>query len=709
VDTLLRVGLSNALAAAILALLAAGVGWLCHRPALTHGLWLLVLLKLITPPLLPIALFRSDPPVPAADEEMIGPWTELIPESMTQSLPADPLPEDPIQPPLADPPAEKPAEPISWQQPILMLWLLGSVSWWMLAAVRLYRFRRLLRFARPAPVAVAEQARRLAGQLGLSHCPTVWFVPAPLSPMLWALAGSPQLLLPADLWKRLSAGQQDTLLLHELAHLRRRDHWVRGLELLVLGLYWWHPVVWWARRELREAEEQCCDAWVVWASPAAAPAYASALLETVAFLSQARPILPLTASGIGPVHLLRRRLTMIMHGTTPRTLSGAGFLAVLGLAVVLLPLLPTWAQTEPQKAGDDEPQAGQQVNPPEHADDATPAAQADKAQGSTRYGQNAPAAQQGNRAVRPPRTVAQQTRAEQIEKLQDEVELLEVQLEVKRAQMSAGEQSVKRAMQHLDRLQQLSNQGAVSMEVLEKARDEVEAQQVQLLIKRAELKEPEVLLKQARRRLANLQGERRPGGSAANQRETATKRTNPTSQYGRPATESADQLKALLQKLQATDAERQKLAAEISRLQQEVKQGIEQRDQLVVMVKKAEEESAQRKDLLYKLNAQKQQLLMEKARADKFAEAAHVLENQRRDAEDRERKARQIEADRATKAREEFLKTHPDAGRGKPPARDGDQARLADLEKRLDALLREVESLRQDLKTGRTPPPRPKQ
>src|SRR6202022_2157966 len=100
------------------------------------------------------------------------------------------------------------------------------------------------------------------------------------------------------LWDRLTSEQQTTLLTHELAHLRRRDHWVRGLELVVTGLYWWHPIVWWARRELRQAEEECCDAWVVAALPRAAKAYAIALMETLDFLSEARPALPLGASGI---------------------------------------------------------------------------------------------------------------------------------------------------------------------------------------------------------------------------------------------------------------------------------------------------------------------------------------------------------------------------------------------------------------------------
>src|SRR5438105_1286477 len=51
----LEIGLSNALAAAVLALLA-GASRLARRPALTHSLWLLVLLKLVTPPIVALSI-----------------------------------------------------------------------------------------------------------------------------------------------------------------------------------------------------------------------------------------------------------------------------------------------------------------------------------------------------------------------------------------------------------------------------------------------------------------------------------------------------------------------------------------------------------------------------------------------------------------------------------------------------------------------------
>jgi hypothetical protein len=58
VDTLEQVVLGNAVAATVLALLASAVGLVCRRPALVHSLWLLVLIKLITPPIWQVELFQ---------------------------------------------------------------------------------------------------------------------------------------------------------------------------------------------------------------------------------------------------------------------------------------------------------------------------------------------------------------------------------------------------------------------------------------------------------------------------------------------------------------------------------------------------------------------------------------------------------------------------------------------------------------------------
>jgi hypothetical protein len=149
---------------------------------------------------------------------------------------------------------------------------------------------------------------------------------------------------------RLAPEARDTLLAHELAHFLRRDHWVRMLEFIATGLYWWHPAVWLAREGIEAAEEECCDAWVVGGLAASPRRYAEALLATVDFLAELRrPVLPPGACAANRgARLLRRRLVGIIHADRPSRLRGAaGFGA---LAIVVLAVQPVLRATTPKLA-----------------------------------------------------------------------------------------------------------------------------------------------------------------------------------------------------------------------------------------------------------------------------------------------------------------------------------------------------------------------
>jgi hypothetical protein len=125
--------------------------------------------------------------------------------------------------------------------------------------------------------------------------------------------------------------------------VRRRDHWTRGLELLAVALFWWHPVAWWARRNLRAAEESCCDALVVRTLGEGSRSYAGALLKTLEFLTRTphRPV-PALATGAGDFQRLKERLTMIVNRSTARPLSPWRHRIVLGLALAALTVGPSW-------------------------------------------------------------------------------------------------------------------------------------------------------------------------------------------------------------------------------------------------------------------------------------------------------------------------------------------------------------------------------
>jgi hypothetical protein len=264
-------------------------------------------------------------------------------------------------------------------------------------------------------------------------------------------------------------------------------------------------VAWWARRELREAEEECCDAWVVWALPAAAPAYAAALVETAAFLSRARAALPLAASGIGPAQSLKRRVTMILRDTPPRSLSVPGLLAVLAAAALLLPLLPSWAQ----------PAAAEETEgPPAQKKSAAEASK--KAVG---HGLGVAVADfdadgwpdvflfVAEDAKAKPKPPAAADRAALIEEAKYDVELARAQLDVKRAQLRAAEEALVLARRRLERMEKLAANRAVSQEELDQIKGDVAVQEAQIRVKQAELIEPEIRLRQAQRRLEALQSQ----------------------------------------------------------------------------------------------------------------------------------------------------------------------------------------------------------
>ena len=98
------------------------------------------------------------------------------------------------------------------------------------------------------------------------------------------------------------------VLAHELAHIKRRDHLVRWLEWLACVAFWWNPVVWWARRNLRLDEEDACDAFVLEHIDGQPRSYARTLLAAVEVMAQPGARAPSLATGIDAAESLERRL-----------------------------------------------------------------------------------------------------------------------------------------------------------------------------------------------------------------------------------------------------------------------------------------------------------------------------------------------------------------------------------------------------------------
>ena len=373
---LVMMGLTNAALAVPLAAVALAVSRWSRRPALSHVLWVLVLLKLLTPPLVEIPVgWKIDlaqygwqtpqngrhpaaanvlwppkanlPPVSAVSRTVdVASHTTASAEGQRAESLATAAPVNGVARTAAAALAGNRAtisRHAAWPAWLIsaavIVWVVGSVAMLLLMLVRGWRFWSFLEQLVERDEILERRVSRLAYIVGLSARPQVCAVRGAVSPMLWGIGSSARLIFPVQLARELNAAACDSLLLHELAHFSRGDQWVRLLELAAQVLFWWHPVVWLARREIEAAEEQCCDAWVVLQQQGTPRAYADALLAAIDFLC-AQPALPPAASGLGDVPLLRARLTQIMRGDAPGELSRAVNTALLVIGIIVLPLGP---------------------------------------------------------------------------------------------------------------------------------------------------------------------------------------------------------------------------------------------------------------------------------------------------------------------------------------------------------------------------------
>ena len=364
---LVSIAISNAVVATLLGVLAYAICRRTKSTSFAHLLWVLVLLKLVTPPLLGVPL----PILP----QWASANAEIASTLETDTTPATPGDQQNGQADLGLESAtallsdqSATVSSIAGQSPataaghgqitllipwILWTWLAGGILFGLYQIFVTAQMCRLMRMAAPDP-RIDRAMHRIAKSSNIKNYPTARVVPWVGSPMLWGLRGTSVVVLPAKLLAKIDDDAADTLLRHELAHFQRGDQWVRILEIVVSVIFWWHPLVWFAVRQIEIYEEQCCDAWVVAQDHANRKKYAKALLDTVDFIADARArALPVVASGLGRVRLLEKRVKAILQGDQRVSLTPRGRLALAGV-LILIPLRPDLTElnisTPPQPA-----------------------------------------------------------------------------------------------------------------------------------------------------------------------------------------------------------------------------------------------------------------------------------------------------------------------------------------------------------------------
>jgi len=227
-------------------------------PEARHAVALAGLLILAVAPFATFAAIHRPPPEPtsnrpiepaAAGTGRAGPTTATTFASPTRTVAAREV-----------------APPAPWWRPWVEVlpgvWLVGSTLALARLAVGLAgveRMRRAATLLEAGPV--VARCRELAGSLGIARV-AVAACDRVAAPALVGIV-RPMILLPASALTGWSPDQVEMALLHELAHLRRRDNLVGLFQKLVEALLFFHPTTWWLSAWLRLERETCCDRLVV--------------------------------------------------------------------------------------------------------------------------------------------------------------------------------------------------------------------------------------------------------------------------------------------------------------------------------------------------------------------------------------------------------------------------------------------------------------
>mgnify|MGYP001567808586 FL=1 len=232
-----------ALLAAIVALISFA---LRNRSAhIRYLLWLIVLAKCLVPPFLtiPLAFLPERPSSPSVAR------VDLQEEHSA--------PETPVSVGDATRPQElKPVVP-SARELIALVWTAGALFFLLWVGGRAVRYTSWLRDRRrPLPPALQESIRESSAGFMFRKLPTIWLLEDISQPFVWGvLRGS--VYLPADFVGLNGSDQQRSILAHELSHIARFDAGVNLLQVMAQAAYWFHPLVWWANRKIRQEREKC--------------------------------------------------------------------------------------------------------------------------------------------------------------------------------------------------------------------------------------------------------------------------------------------------------------------------------------------------------------------------------------------------------------------------------------------------------------------
>lgn len=273
---------------------------------------------------------------PVSIMEVNRPVEAVPPASFETILP--PYPEEIVVPPDL-PVAEMTEPPFSWEayMPYLVvLWGLGALLFSLRLAGSWWYIRRVSRRGLILPDEIwTVRIEQVMHRMGMRRKVRIYFSRLVDEPLTFGHL-KPMILFPVGLVNQLSIEQVEAILLHELAHIYRRDYLVNWLQSVLELLFFYHPAIWWLSAEVRKAREHCCDDLVLRRGKAPRKLYAQTLTQLAALSFKPKTKLVMSIKGIKNAFSQR---VLRLYGQNQAVLDWRKPVLSLALGCMLLPLL----------------------------------------------------------------------------------------------------------------------------------------------------------------------------------------------------------------------------------------------------------------------------------------------------------------------------------------------------------------------------------
>ncbi|MBN2448075.1 MAG: hypothetical protein JXO22_15200, partial [Phycisphaerae bacterium] len=199
-------------------------------------------------------------------------------------------------------------EPLPWAMIILGGYVAGLLA---LIALRVWGYAAFRRHCMALPVVddtTQATVRRVCQHLGLRRCPMVRMMPRSRASFVMGFV-RPMLVLSHHHLAR--PDELETVVVHELTHLRRGDMLVRILQCVAGTMLFFWPVIAWVNRRINRVREHACDERALRHGRLSASEYARCLL-TAAQPMRIHPVVYRPACMAGNPSTIERRIDVIL-------------------------------------------------------------------------------------------------------------------------------------------------------------------------------------------------------------------------------------------------------------------------------------------------------------------------------------------------------------------------------------------------------------